>query len=206
VKNDKELIIINSSYNFGVWGRFALGLLANTKYICIFDDDTIPGSKWFQNCYETIMQVNGLLGTIGVLFKPYTNEYITEFRVGWDRPNSEISKADIACHSWFFKKEWLQYLWKLQPILDLDEQLACGEDIGLSCALQKVGIATYIPPHPSNDLEMFGSHPTKAWKYGTENVGISMNPDSHNRFCKAYSYYKNEHGFQILLESATKNN
>ena len=201
VKNDKELIIVNSSYNFGVWGRFSLGLLANTKYVCVFDDDTIPGSKWLENCYETMKQVNGLLGTIGVIFKPNTDNYEIEFRVGWDRPNDEILRADIVGHSWFFKKEWLQYLWTLQPILDLDEQLICGEDIGFSCALQKVGISTYVPPHPKNDLEMFGSYPEKAWKYGTENVAISMNPASSSKFSRAYKYYKKEHGFQILLEN-----
>jgi len=200
VKNDKEVIIVNSAHNFGVWGRFALGLLANTKYVCVFDDDTIPGSKWFQNCYDTINEVNGLLGTIGVIFKPNTNNYETDFRVGWDRPNDHISRADIVGHSWFFKKEWLQYLWTLQPILDIEEQLICGEDIGFSCALQKVGIATFVPPHPPNDLEMFGSYPNTAWKYGTEEVGISINPLSSKRFNKAYSYYKNQHGFKILQE------
>ena len=39
--------IIDSSYNFKFFGRFAAALLADTKYIAIFDDDTIPGEKWF---------------------------------------------------------------------------------------------------------------------------------------------------------------
>ena len=50
----KNVTIIDSSKNFGVWGRFALGLLANTKYICVFDDDTIPGRKWFENCLTSM--------------------------------------------------------------------------------------------------------------------------------------------------------
>lgn len=200
VKDDKEITIIHSTDNFGVWGRFALALLAKTKYISIIDDDTIPGKKWFENCYETMKQVNGLLGTIGNYFNPNTEEYNILFRVGWDRPNDEIKKVDFVGHSWFLKKEWLQYLWKFQPIFEIDEQLKCGEDMAISCALQKVGISTYVPPHPANDLEMFGSHPVKAWKYGTEKVGISMKPESHNRFTRAYQYYKKEHGFKILLK------
>ena len=50
IREDKTLTIIDSSHNFGVWARFAVGLLANTKYVCVFDDDTIPGKKWFENC------------------------------------------------------------------------------------------------------------------------------------------------------------
>jgi hypothetical protein len=46
---------------------------------------------------------------------------------------------------------------------------------------------------------MFGSYPNTAWKYGTEEVAISMN-QSTNRFSKAYSYYRKEHGFKILLD------
>jgi hypothetical protein len=35
-----------SNYNFGVWARFAFALNATTKYVCVFDDDTLPGKKW----------------------------------------------------------------------------------------------------------------------------------------------------------------
>ena len=31
-----------SNYNFGVWSRFYHAMNASGKYICIFDDDTIP--------------------------------------------------------------------------------------------------------------------------------------------------------------------
>ena len=41
----KNVDIITSTRNFGVWARFALGLLANTNYVAVFDDDTIPGTK-----------------------------------------------------------------------------------------------------------------------------------------------------------------
>ena len=31
--------------NFGVWARFAFAFMAKSEYICIFDDDTVPGTK-----------------------------------------------------------------------------------------------------------------------------------------------------------------
>ncbi len=41
-----KITTVTSNKNFGVWARFAFALNANTEYICIFDDDTIPGVNW----------------------------------------------------------------------------------------------------------------------------------------------------------------
>jgi hypothetical protein len=121
-------------------------------------------------------------------------------RVGWVNPNSTIAQVDLVGHSWFFKKEWLQYLWTLQPILTREEQLICGEDLGFSCALQKIGINTYIPPHPLNDIEMFGSYPDTAWNYGIEKCAISHSPGITELFNKMFTYYRKEHNFKCILD------
>jgi hypothetical protein len=194
---DPEIHVVRSTKNFGVWARFACALLANTKYICIFDDDTIPGPRWLENCYETMKHFDGLLGTVGVVFKN-NGLYDIAYRVGWSDPVNGVSKVDIVGHSWFFKREWLQYLWSLQPNYDFDEQLVCGEDIGFSCALQKVGIETFVPPHPQGHEEFFGSIPSKAWNYGTENVGVSMQHGIYDKFSRALNYYVKEHGFKLI--------
>jgi GT2 family glycosyltransferase len=194
IKNDTSIITIESSQNFGVWARFAVGLLANTEYICIFDDDTIPGKKWFENCLVTIKEVNGLLGTIGLIFDN-KEKYSNNKRFGWDGNNETTIRVDIVGHSWFFKREWLKYLWEVTP--DYNKFLRCGEDIGFSWALQKNGINTYVPPHPKNDIEMFGSIPSTAWKYGTESVGISISCDGNLNFEYAYKFFI-EKDFKIL--------
>jgi hypothetical protein len=194
---DSEIHVVRSTKNFGVWARFACALLTNTKYVCVFDDDTIPGPRWFENCFETMKHCDALLGTVGVVFKN-NGLYDMQYRVGWPEPINSISKVDIVGHSWFFKREWLQYLWSLQPNYDFDEQLVCGEDIGFSCALQKVGIETFVPPHPQGHEEFFGSIPSKAWNYGTENVGISMQHGIYDKFSRALNYYVKEHGFKLL--------
>ena len=46
------------NYNFGVWARFAFAFNARSEYVCIFDDDTIPGSRWLENCLETMKTKN----------------------------------------------------------------------------------------------------------------------------------------------------
>jgi hypothetical protein len=196
IKADKSLIIIDSSKNLGVWARFAISIMANTEFVCVFDDDTIPGNKWFENCLTTMEQVNGLLGTIGLIFKPHPERYMNSYyRVGWSDPVDSITKVDLVGHSWFFRKRWLTELFKILP--DYDRFLVSGEDMGFSWALQKIGISTYVPPHPSNDLEMFGSIPSFAYNYGTENVGISMSTNGIQKFEDMFQYYTNE-GFKFL--------
>ena len=102
-----------SNTNFGVWSRFYYALNARTNWVCIFDDDTIPGSKWLENCLETYKNYPGLLGTIGVLF--CNNQYGISTRVGWDNPNREVTQVDIVGHSWFFHRDMLTYFCRELP-------------------------------------------------------------------------------------------
>lgn len=190
----KNVSIINSSKNFGVWARFSLGLLASTQYVCIFDDDTIPGSRWFENCLKCMSIKPGLYGAVGLRYA--NSDYYSASRHGWPSLNSEIEEVDIVGHSWFFKREWLSSLWQFTP--DYSQLLTFGEDIAFSCFLQKNGIHTYVPPHPANNTELFGSIPDKAWKYGTEDVGISRAPNIEERFRFVYKYFLDTHGFSPL--------
>jgi hypothetical protein len=186
---NKNVIIINSSKNFGVWARFALGLLVNSEYICVFDDDTIPGCDWFKNCVETIKTHNGLLGTIGLRFLKGNNYEHEHPRIGWGGPNDVTEQVDIVGHAWFFKQEWLSYLWQYNP--DYNEMFVSGEDICFSHCLQKNGINTYVPPHPKNNKNLWGSIPEYAMKYGTDNAAISQTPGSTSKFDNALKHFIN---------------
>ena len=84
-------VVTTSNANFGVWARFAYALNATTEYVCVFDDDTIPGSKWLENCLSTIKTSEGLLGTIGVIFND--ENYISYDRWGWSKPNEVTIKS-----------------------------------------------------------------------------------------------------------------
>lgn len=195
IRADPDLTIIDSSANFGVWARFAVGLLANTEYICIFDDDTIPGRRWFEICLSTIREPStcGLLGTVGLLFDPKGPAYWIDKRIGWPNPNATTQRVDIVGHSWFFRREWLQHLWTTTP--DYGSMLRAGEDIGFSWALQRAGIQTFVPAH--TDPETFGSDPVRAMRYGTEAVGISSDGSPH--IVNAYKYYR-DRGFKLVYE------
>ena len=152
--NFKELDldrIFHNDYNWKFYGRFAAALLADTEYVAIFDDDTIPGERWFENCLDTMKTSEGILGSAGVTLND--KFYVQHDRCGWPTQNSETTRVDLVGHAWFFKREWLSYLWREKPTT-WDN----GEDIQFSYLAQKYGnIQTYCPPHPPEDKSLHGS-------------------------------------------------
>jgi hypothetical protein len=191
-KNDPLFKVFDNNYNSGVWSRFIISQLATTEYICIFDDDTIPGSNWFKNCFDSMQKKEALYGTIGVIFEN-CNIYKHKKRYGWDG-NTNVSKpVDIVGHSWFFKKNWISYFTREPP--PVNEKFSVGEDMWFSYMLQKYAtIPTYVPPHPRNDTSMFGSIPQTAWKFGCDG-----NTGSCGNFDIALNEYRKS-GFKILIE------
>lgn len=171
-----ELNAALSNYNYGVWARFAYALNAKTDYVCVLDDDTIPGSRWLENCLNTYKTHPGLLGGIGLRFKDGT--YMLDrlpsgkyARYGWDNApdlygnNEETVEVDIVGHSWFFARDLLSVFWREIPAQHWT--MLCGEDIHFSYMLQKyTDLKTYVPPHPANDTSMWSS--LKAAWYGSD--------------------------------------
>jgi len=200
-KNDPFFKVFDCNYNSGVWSRFIISQLADTEYVCIFDDDTIPGNNWFKNCMECMKEKEALYGTIGVIFKD-SNKYEVLRRYGWDPLNSgnnRVSKpVDIVGHSWFFKKKWISYLVREPP--KVNEYFSVGEDINFSFMLQKYGnIPTLVPPHPAEDVSMFGSIPSSAWRFGCDgNSGSNVVSNFHIAFHDALMG-----GFKTLIKRQT---
>ena len=187
-----SIITAASNKNLGVWARFAFALNAKTEYICIFDDDTIPGEMWFENCLNTMKSHEGLLGTIGLVYNN-ENGYLPNIRYGWDNPNLKPVRVDIVGHAWFFKREWLSTYWRELPPDGFD---VVGEDMHFSYTLQKyLGLNTYVPPHPPHVPEMWGS--TKGWEMGTEKNGLSLVPANINKMNEYYKYLISK-GFKII--------
>lgn len=193
-KIQKEYPTVISNLNFGVWSRFSYALNSIGDYICLIDDDTIPGEKWLENCINTYSNKRGVLGTIGIIFKNLSYKKLTYTRYGWDGPNNEIKQVDIVCQNWFFDREVLGAYWREAhvPIHNLS-----GEDVHLSYVAQKyLNLNTYVPPHPIEDKSLWGSNPETAWLYGVDSVAISEQyQNSH--FGKNLEFFKNK-GFKFL--------
>ena len=167
--------IFQNDYNWKFYGRFAAALLADTEYIAILDDDTIPGSRWFENCLSTMETNEGILGSAGIILND--KHYMQHERCGWPSQNTETTEVDLVGHAWFFKREWLKYLWQEKPTT-WDN----GEDIQFAF-MAKIhgGIPTYCPPHPSDNREMHGS--ILGNELGIDNKATSTNSAvSHQQF------------------------
>ena len=187
-----QLTTAASNKNFGVWARFAYALNAKTEYIAVFDDDTIPGSMWFENCLNTMKSHEGLLGSIGlILDRP--DSYRPHARYGWAEPNEKVVQVDIVGHAWFFKREWLTAFWRELPPVDTT---LVGEDMHFSYTIQKyLGLNTYVPPHPKHVPEMWGS--LKGWQLGVGPQAISYNENSITLMNEYFNILRSK-GFKLV--------
>jgi hypothetical protein len=116
---------ITSPVNFKYYGRFQLALQAHTKYVWIFDDDVLPGSRFLELLLHTIQteEYRGLLGTIGWImpgltpaghFKPYRHPgpsgglMVPDAKYSISVPR--LQTADLLCSMWFLERDWVRYL------------------------------------------------------------------------------------------------
>jgi GT2 family glycosyltransferase len=185
-----QVVYVKPNMKFHI--RFAVALLAKGDYISFLDDDTIIQKRWHENCIETIKKHDCLCVTNGRLFYP-PDRWLAP---GWGNPNEDEVKVDFGGHAWFLRRENLKYMW-----YDSVKEHQNGEDIMLSANLQIFGnIPTYVPPHPINKLELWGSHPDKARKYGSDSVASWIINKTHyeERF-KLIEYYKKQ-GWRLQNE------
>lgn len=160
--------IVRANHNFKYLGRFSLAMLAQTSFVCLFDDDTIPGNNWYKNCLETFDKTNGIIGGVGLIQHDKTN-YMNHTRYGWPSHNEQIVKVDLVGHSWFVNKRHLAYLWLEEPAT-----YETAEDMHLSYTAQKYGdVNTYVPPHPINDQSMHSS--LFGYQLGVDHTTPSVN-------------------------------
>lgn len=193
--NFKELgldRIFHNDYNWKFYGRFAGALLSDTEYVAIFDDDTIPGERWFENCFKTMNTNEGILGSAGVTLND--KYYVRHNRCGWATQNKQTTRVDLVGHAWFFKREWLSHLWREKPTT-WDN----GEDIQFSYLAQKYGnIQTYCPPHPPENKSLHGS--ILGNELGIDSKATSTNQAvSHNQF-----FSERDHCVQTAIKGGWK--
>jgi hypothetical protein len=189
-------VVVDSSRNFKYHGRFALGLLAQTKYVAFFDDDTIPGKNWFKNCLS-VMQEKGecILGGAGCILQ--SPMYVQHIRAGWPQPIKETVEVDLVGHAWFMERKTLNNLW-----IEVPPTHENGEDMQLSFQANiSNGIKTFCPPHDPEDQSMWSS--LKAWEYGNDskassNGSLKAIPQFYKERDDIISYYMQQ-GYKPVL-------
>lgn len=168
--------------NVGVWGRFDFARSAKNELIFLFDDDTIPGNKWFENCLNEMKKEEALYGTNGVLMdRPKDYPLKNSFQqIGWNGPNLHTVPVDFVGHCWFFKKKWLDYLFENTE--NMQAYKICAEDMTFSYKLQQYGIKTLVPPHPMSELQMWGNCILNDTNSHTDKNGLSGNKENLKKY------------------------
>lgn len=158
--DDLGVKVAYANHNFKFHARFAFGLLAKTEYVAFFDDDTIPGPKWFESCLNHSKE-DVILGSTGVRY--LGDAYDPHEKYGWNGIKSDkLEDVDLVGHSWFMKRSTLKYLWQQDPI-----SWENGEDIQLSGFSYMYGdIKTAVPPHTLENKDEWGS--IKGMDYGND--------------------------------------
>ena len=183
---DKDIKTYACNWNTKFWGRFTIPLLLRTPYIAMFDDDMYPQPNWFKNCMETIErpETNGILGGSGVIFTK--KSYAPYLKVGWNGKHfNETKRVDLVGHAWFYRQEWLKYMWYEKPFTWEN-----GEDITFAYLAQKYGgINSFTPPHPEGDKSIWctdykfgqdvGSDANSSWRLGSHT-------QTRNKICVDY--------------------
>ena len=152
-KKYPDIQILKANQNYGVYARFTACNLLNTEYAMVFDDDTVPGKLWAENCHLTFNKVgtDAILGANGIRIK--NNNYFEQTRHGNDNDTKEITEVDLVGHSWVFKRELVKYLFD-----EIPQNKMNGEDIHFSASAQiHEGVKTYVPAQPNSIIDLHGS-------------------------------------------------
>lgn len=193
---DEILVCDNSVNNKGVWERFKTAQKARNEFVCIFDDDTIPGTLFLENCFTEFWKKEGLYGTRGQIFHSKTNPYDGADEYGWTGHNKITTEVDYVTHSWFFKKQWLEYFWNID-----DYPFDYGEDMNFSFQLQKQGIKTYCPPHPFGNMSLWGS--LRGQEYGNDGNGLYTWGKDNSKFIeKMNTHFQKQlnEGWKLIMD------
>lgn len=162
-----------TSHDYGTWGRFTFALNSKSDFICMYDDDIIPGSRYIENCVTTFEKSPGLLGTMGSVIVENTGQWI---QYGWrDINNDAPVEVMYLYQTHFFPKEVLQAFWAEIPDWDLVSQRHLGEDVHIAYVAQKYfNLPAKIVPHPKDDKSLWGN--IIGDEYGEDEYAIHLSP------------------------------
>lgn len=140
----KKICYFHFEENPGVFGRFESVTEVQTPFVCILDDDQIPGKRFLENALEACKRLNAIISPHGRWLSPQTNQTERFVGDGFEFQHSfclEDTKVDFGNNAWFFRKEWITHFLSVPPLFRNN-----GEDIHLSATSKLSGdIPTYVP-------------------------------------------------------------
>lgn len=126
----------------------------NTDFICVLDDDVIPGRKALENLINSFEKKPGVYGALGFNIR---KDMYDEHCAGREEPpkgqHETIQEVDYVGQAWFFPYHYLEYFFSERPPVDVKSG---SDDIWFSFkAWDEENIKSYVPPHPPDDKEMW---------------------------------------------------
>lgn len=144
LKKDYNFIHVKSDYNTKFFGRFSYCFTFPVDICIVMDDDIIPGNNCIKHYVEECIKENAIMGgnaRYGILNKNIKENNLRDVGI------REKIKADFVGHLWCFKKQWLYYMFSIEP-----HTYDTGEDMHLCFSSKILGkIDSYQCSHPSNN-------------------------------------------------------
>lgn len=161
--NGSGLTVIRANANLGPWMRFTVAAEATTKYVCILDDDTLPGPRWIEECLDRLEAAEAAqdaeddedLGTfciaaVGQVFR--TDHPLDSYLVGPQSPRDTELEVDVGRQGWFFRRDLAQIFVNRPHIM-----APVGWDLHFAAVLQEEGVLTICLPYDPGNKEAWGS-------------------------------------------------
>ncbi len=146
----------DTSHDYGVWGRFTFALNAKTDFVCVMDDDIIPGKRYIENCIASYKKQPGIYGASGLIVN-FKNNRLEHY--GWmGHKNANIKKVIYLHNTWFMPRKVLHAFWAHMAPEALTHNWRCGEDMHISLVAKKAfNLSTYVVPHPTDNQDYWGN-------------------------------------------------
>lgn len=150
IRSRDRVEVIQSGLN-SLYTRWIVGYLADAKFVCVFDDDVIPGSNWIQSCIRASEKHNALVGPSGRRAKPSeTPAWESVETVG----SNDDAICDWVCNSYFFQTAWIKYIVEARRYRGSHKTF---DDIQLATTLKALGnINCVVPAQPGSDERLNG--------------------------------------------------
>jgi len=185
----KDILIIRSDIN-SLYSRWAIAYIAKGEYVCVFDDDVIPGEYWIANAIRACSDYNALVGPSGRIYNSKGKNGYFKLVEPVAAPEDEDTLAcaetdvycDWVCNSYLFKREWVGHA--LGSIRHKDS-FKTFDDIQLAASLfLGAGIRCVTPMQPLFDARLHGSLKKE---YGNDTHAI-WKTRSDNHFAERKNY------------------
>lgn len=149
--------VVRSNTNHGAWPRFREGLAAKSMYVCLLDDDTLPGPRWLEAAINRIRIAEQdpeggpiCVAAMGEIFR--TDNPDDRMILGPQSPRDEEMEVDIGRQGWVFNRELLRAVVANPSFGDGRH----GWEFHLAACLQMQNVLTVVLPYEQGNTEQWG--------------------------------------------------